>query len=587
MTYYMSNLGVPLFFQVRDYNYGQISYEGLTLDRYADTSGVSSFVPYSVDLSKPADSSKYPTVEELRQQLNKSVSSIVVKDQGIVDIYKGTHLEYNYGSPFIYGFSSVGNSNCNVIIAVGGAFISVDGRNHVFVPYDQIITGDHYIDCPVARDWGGAQYKDCGPFWDHNNMADFFSSQVANKYLYRVQFTQASVSAKFQGKVSMYMNKKDKERDRKTACRPGRAFKFLFPELPDIDIAKLVDRFNEKFPVVNLTLHEGKDEDSFIKAYSYEQSVMQNVYTSCSRKSLANSCMRFRPEHENLPKHPSAAYASGDFLSLWTEDEGGRIASRCVVYVPEEGKPQAGPVYGTSENAIDLIESKLRDMNAAFYNDAVWIGARLLHIPCKGGVLAPYLDHEKGLSEGGGFLTIVDGGDGHRGVDYYADTYSGVLGASNVCADCDERIYDGDEFTSDDGTCYCSDCYNDRYMRCYESEDEHPRGDLTLCRVSSYRWGYHEEMVYDPAQHGYCEIGDYWYHPDLVIVTEQDTEHLIDADTYFICDETGEYHDFDQRVEANIHGQVCNVSKTWVDDNDYVLNSDNIYELKEEEKEAA
>jgi hypothetical protein len=94
-------------------------------------------------------------------------------------------------------------------------------------------------------------------------------------------------------------------------------------------------------------------------------------------------------------------------------------------------------------------------------------------------------------------------------------------------------------------------------------------------------------MVYDPAQHGYCEIGDHWYHPDLVTVTEQGTEHPIDADTYFVCDETGECHDLDQRVEANIHGQICNVSKTWVDDNDYVLNSDNIYELKEEEKEAA
>lgn len=585
MTYYMSNLGVPLHFVVRDYNYGQISYEGVALDRYVGHDGSSSFVPYTLDLSKPADPSKYPTAEELHQKLSESVSSIVYKDRGIVDVYQ--QMTDIYYSPFKYGCSSMGNSYSSVVVAVGGAFIQVEGRNHVFVPYDQIITGDHYIDCPVAKDWGGAQYKDCGQFWDHNNMADFFSSQVPNKYLYRVQFTQASVSAKFQGKVSMYMNKKDMERDRKTACRPGRAFKFLFPELPDIDIAKLVDRFNEKFPVVNLTLHEGKDEDSFIKAYSYEQSVMQNVYTSCSRKSLANSCMRFRPEHENLPKHPSAAYASGDFLSLWTEDEGGRIASRCVVYVPEEGKPQAGPVYGTSENAIDLIESKLRDMNAAFYNDAVWIGARLLHIPCNGGVLAPYLDHEKGLSEGGGFLTIVNGEQGHRGVDYYADTYNGVLGSSNVCADCDERIYDGDEVTSDDGTCYCSDCYNDRYMRCYESEDEYPRDDLTLCRVSSYRWGWHEEMVYDPAQHGYCEIGHHWYHPDLVTITEQGTEHLTDADTYFICDETGECHDLDQRVEANIHGQICNVSKTWVDDNDYVLNSDNIYELKEEEKEAA
>lgn len=582
---FMSNLGVPLSFWTREFDYGVISYDGVTLDRYAQQDGVSSIMPYTLDLSKPVeDPSQYPTASELRQKLYESVPSIVYKDGGLIDLYTPIDGRDPYG-PFRYGFSSLGSSSSNVMVAVGGAFISTSG-GHVFVPYDQIITGDHYIDCPVARAWGGAQYKDCGLFWDHINMAEFFNFQVPNKYLYRVQFTEASVSAKFQGKISMYMNKKDKERDRKTACRPGRAFKFLFPELPDIDIAKLVDRFNEKFPVVNLTLCEGKDEDSFIKAYSYEQSVMQNVYTSCGRKSLANSCMRMRPEHEGLPKHPSAAYASGDFLSLWTEDENGRIASRCVVYMPEGGKPQAGPVYGTSENALDLIESKLRDMDAVFYNDASWVGARLLYIPCNGGVLAPYLDHEKELSVDGGYLTVGSGREGSG--DYCADTYSGVLGASNICEECRENIYEGDEITSNDGTCYCSDCYSDLYGTCYESDDEYLRDDLTLCRVSHYRWGYQQELVYDPISHGYCEIGDYWYHPDLVTITEQGTEHVMDSDTYFMCDETGECHDLDQRVEANIGGQVCTVSKTWVDDNDYVMGDDSVYVAKEEEeKEAA
>jgi hypothetical protein len=122
---------------------------------------------------------------------------------------------------------------------------------------------------------------------------------------------------------------------------------------------------------------------------------------------------------------------------------------------------------------------------------------------------------------------------------------------------------------------------------CYESDDEYLRDDLTLCRVSHYRWGYQQELVYDPISHGYCEIDDNWYHPDLVTITEQGTEHVMDSDTYFMCDETGECHDLDQRVEANIGGQVCTVSKTWVDDNDYVMGNDSIYVAKEEEKEAA
>ena len=584
MPHYMSNLGIPLEFDKNWGYYGRVSYNGMGLDSYVEPSGESSNEAYSVDLTKPADPSQYPSAQELRERLKVAVSNVVILDSdGLVDLVEYLDAEDRY-YPFYFGWSRLGSSRSSVIAAVGGAYILKDSKRE-FVPYEQIVTGEQEVDCPVAKAWG-AQYKDCGAFWDVSNMAEFFYYQIPKAYRYRVQFTQASISGKFQGKVSMYMNKKDMERDRKTAVRPGRAFKFLFPELPDIEIAKLVDKFNAKFPVVNLTLHEGKEEEAFIKAYAYEQSVMQNVSTTSGRKSLANSCMRLRPEHEGLPKHPSAAYASGDFLSLWTEDEKGKIASRCVVYVPEGDKAQAGPVYGTSEIAIDLIESKLRDMDANLYSSASWVGARLLNIPCHNGVLAPYLDHERGLSEKGEFLVIVDGERGDRGVNYYADTYSGVLGGGETCTGCEENVYEDDVVHDDDGNCYCSDCYNDTFATCYEDGNEYLQDDMHMCRIRTYRWGWQEDLVYDPESHDYVMIGGYYYHPDNIVTTEQGNQYLDSSDDYFVCEKTDEYHDTDQSVPALIHGTHYNVSKTWVEDNDYVMGNDSIYVAKEE-KEAA
>lgn len=586
MPHYMSNIGIPLEFDKNWGDTGRVSYNGMSLDFTVEPTGQSSIEAYSVDLTKPADPSQYPSAQELRERLKATVSNVVILgSDGLVDVFEYRDHEDRY-YPFYFGSSRLGSSQSSVIAAVGGAYILKDNKRE-FVPYEQIVTGEQEIDCPVAKAWG-AQYKDCGLFWDGSNMAKFFDQHTPKAYRYRVQFTQASVSGKFQGKVSLYMNKKDMWRDRKTAVRPGRAFKFLFPELPEIEIAKLVDKFNAKFPVVNLTLHEGKEEEAFIKAYAYEQSVMQNVRTTSGRKSLANSCMRMRPEHEGLPKHPSAAYASGDFLSLWTEDDHGKIASRCVVYVPEGGKAQAGPVYGTSEIAIDLIESKLRDMNANLYSHASWVGARLLNIPCRNGVLAPYLDRERGLSEKGEFLVIVDREQGDRGVDYYADTYSGVLGGSYTCTGCDENVYEDDVVHDDNGNCYCPDCYSDTFATCYEDGDEHLQDDMYMCRIRTYRWGWQEELVHDPESHGYVMIGGYYYHPDNIVTTEQGNQYLEGSDDYFLCEMTGEYHNIDQRVEARILGTLYEVSKTWVEDNDYVMGNDYIYVAKEEEeKEAA
>ena len=573
MTYYLSKMGIPLRAVNTGYYLALYTVDNLCLDSYADENGKSTHHAFTIDMSTPVDPEGLPTVESLKLKLYEAVGhqAIAVVVGGCVDFYTSVNIDLRVG--YGYGTYSYGDSR-HVIAAFGGAFIG-----DVFVPYADIKKVSDVIDCPVSEAWGGAKYSDCVDYY-RLNLNQFFRDYVSQKYLYRIQFTQAEMSKKFQGKISMYLNKKDKDRDRKTALRPGRAFKFLFPEMNAAEIERLVDDFNRAYPVVNLTLHEGCEEADFIKAYSYEQSVMQNVYTTCSRKSLANSCMRLRPEHENLPKHPSAAYASGDFLSLWTEDDRGKIASRCVVYTPEGKAAQAGPIYGTTEFSIDMIQERLIAMGALLYEDASWVGAKLLNIPCNGGVLAPYLDHEKGLKEDGDYLVVTSS---ESNADYLAETYSGVLHGGSVCTDCGDSVDDNDRMTNSDGECFCPDCYSDRYATCYESYEECRREDMVLCRISNSRWGWNEELVHNPEFYDYTYIDGHYYHPDVVVTTEQGNSFLLDSDDYFICDLTEEYHDIDQMVET-VDGDTTSLD--WVKANNYIMNEDGVY-APQEEKEAA
>lgn len=454
-----------------------------------------------------------------------------------------------------------------------------DLHGNTKIPYSDLRSEDDLVGV------GDFTYKDVRYFYDIH-LAEFFQLTVADKLFHRVQLYEPRVSSKYQGKISLYMNHKDKARDRLTALRPGRAFKLMFPELPDPKIAELVDKFNISYPIVELSLHTGREEGDFIKAYSYEQSVMQNVVTTTSRKSLANSCMRLRAEFEGLPKHPSAAYASGEFLSVWTEDNKGGIASRCVLWWKEGETPQAGPVYGTSEQSIDVIEEYLLSINAKLYDEATWVGAKLLYIPCNGGALAPYLDHEKGLSISSceEFLVVCSGDEG----DFVAETYSGVLShrSQHYCEACGDSVDEVDVFSSPDGECYCEYCYNERFTTCYEDDYEvYSREDMDLCRVGKLRWGWHEELVYNPAQHDYQHIYGHWYHPDLCVTTEQGDVFVKGDEGYFICEMTSTPNNIDQLVSLPDYPNMS-ISKEWAEDNCYILNEDGQY-FKPEEQEAA
>lgn len=327
----------------------------------------------------------------------------------------------------------------------------------------------------------------------------------------RLAVTGVRRSTKDQSAVSLYSNYKKKETSILTLMRPGRAFRFLFPEMKDKDLEKLVDAYREDFPVQGLTLKRGTEAHHFKHMYGHQYAPMENPKTTSSRKSLANSCMRH--DFSNLPRHPCEVYGSGEFEAIWSEDSLGRIASRLVVWHPPEDhslheNPQMGPVYGVSEYAMDMLEEAVP--NGVHYERATWVDAKILRIPHQGGIIAPYLDHEQSLEDAGNYLII--GGE----PDYEADSYDGVLGRSRyaVCENCGRDIRDEyDAYNTDDG-CVCESCYDNNYFCCDDYGDTYHID--VRCEVMKSSWrGNHWYEVYvceDARDSNYtlCTDDKYW-----------------------------------------------------------------------------
>ena len=137
--------------------------------------------------------------------------------------------------------------------------------------------------------------------------------------------------------------------------------------------------FLQKFANRDLTLSVSRDREAFKLAYSGDQAPMENIDTTWTRKSSASSCMRYDFEH--LKCHPAEVYGSGDFEIITVFDSDKRIAARCVVYVAHDsGIPQAGPIYGVSEQALDMVEHHLIGRCAELRNPD-WCGARVIAVP--------------------------------------------------------------------------------------------------------------------------------------------------------------------------------------------------------------
>ena len=200
---------------------------------------------------------------------------------------------------------------------------------------------------------------------------------------YRLRAFNCRRSTQYTGKIALYKSHKDVDEDRETAMRPTRAIKLMFPEFDHKTLNEITDAYLQKFAPRKLVLHTSQDPKEFTLAYSGEQSNCENIETSYKRKHMSHSCMRYPFDH--LPQHPAEAYASGDFKIIYVLDQDGLVCSRCVVAMNttnSSNAPQAGPIYGVSEQSIDMINDHLTDVMCAVQaGSSDWSGAKLSRIP--------------------------------------------------------------------------------------------------------------------------------------------------------------------------------------------------------------
>ena len=454
---------------------------------------------------------------------------------------------------------------------------------------------------PVLKAWGN--YDDVN-MWNRDRddtLITWFDRSVTQvtcgtlaekaefKHTIRMRCFSPRRSKRYAPKITMYQSARDRfERDREVAMKPARAFAVMFPELDHKQIIQLTDQYLERFAKRELFIREGSDAKDFVKAYSGEQAPTDNINTTYQRKSSASSCMRY--SFDNQPLHPVTAYASGDFNMLWTEDKDGKIASRCVVRVMEDGAYRGGPIYGVSEQAIDILEHHINCTGGEYGCDGAWEGARLLRQPVEDGeegFYAPYLDPEpRRLTDNGEYLVIQEGGE----ID--ANSYQGILGGEDCrCSSCNSGMHEDDSYYSEYcDQVLCNDCYHDEHFYCeYADGDYHIDQSYTVYVPCSWKPGYTEERVSDWAvEYGdyfmFCDNDDEHWHIDLAYYCEDEDCYIsqrgIDAGTYFISDWDGEVYAADQKATTDT-GNTVSIEEAKDADLEYD-ETNNVWNIKEE-----
>tara|TARA_R110001599_G_scaffold293687_1_gene497564 strand:+ start:247 stop:1851 length:1605 start_codon:yes stop_codon:yes gene_type:complete len=392
-------------------------------------------------------------------------------------------------------------------------------------------------------------------------------------WLLRLRALQPIRSKIAHGKISLYQTRKDADNDRHVAMKAGRALKYIFPELNDSDIEVLGDAFREKFSLRTFKLKTGTSPDDFTHAYSHNQADMDNPRTTCARKAMIHSCMRY--EFERLEVHPCSIYGSGDFKIAWLETDSGLIAGRVVVYTAHKSRPQAGPIYGVCENSLNQLQDWLDSINAVGYDSGSrWLGAKVLAVPYddNGAYIGPYLDvtpQRMTTSDDGEYLIIDDCGE----VD--ASTYQGILNGSYTnCSECGESLNEDDYYYSEyTDEHYCECCYSNEHTYCEVTGDMVHNSELVQVWSSS-RWGIQSEMVSEcdrDSNYIECIDGKHWHDDDATWCESEEVWCSPNdmGDNYFQSDWDGEVYN---------KGVMCTTEDGEVVAEDEIINSNDTWE---------
>lgn len=334
--------------------------------------------------------------------------------------------------------------------------------------------------------------------------------------------------------LSLIRTGSDRKRDRRTTMKPGKAFRLMFPDLSDKDVATITEAWIELNSPRDLTLHVAKSREAFAEAYGGDRAPYRNPVTTNERKSIATSCMQHVCRdmwHGDGFTQTSVGevYASGDFAVAYLKDKDGLIAGR-VVYSDAEDEPRySGPLYGACEQSLNMLQEHLDNVEATYYVEG-WHGLRFNLIGDDDDPLAPYVDGDIGgnPSRCGKYITLEKWG-GHYGFD----GTDGYVSASMYCEHCECTLHDDEAMHTDCGP-LCENCFDESFVY-LDNGDVVDREDA--CEVRTLSWnGSCTTMVVHIDEAVYCESIDQYWHVDNVSF-DDDCNAM---PTHLIPDENGD-----------------------------------------------
>lgn len=314
--------------------------------------------------------------------------------------------------------------------------------------------------------------------------------------------------------VSMYLNHKDRLRDRKTTMKIGRALKHMLPMLNDQAIASVAEPWIESRKPRELILKVGKTGPNFRKAYKGIRAKFRNPLVTHSRKSLANSCMH-TVQVEGFS--PAEAYASGDFAVAWVETKDGHVAGRVVYSDKEDLDHTHAPLYGACEQSLDMLAAHLDEIESKPADESDWRGLRLVNL--NGSLdqaIAPYSDLGSVGTVDTDFITLDRSGDAS-----FESTDGYVTGGGCYCAMCSDSMDENESFYCEDYGDICEHCFNEHYVFSEDGEAIRREDAIEVWHTykSFYNNSLHSTSTYEHETYNdavWCEcVSEYW-NPDYV-----------------------------------------------------------------------
>ena len=364
-------------------------------------------------------------------------------------------------------------------------------------------------------------------------------------------------------KMAIYESRGKYDAERRTIGKPARIIKKICPMLTEAICNDFAVWWQETFAIdtANFVITESLDQLDFVAAYTgYQSKTFDPSFDGIlghSFKSLQGSCMRH--DFDDLPIHPAAAYASGDFKIVIAKDSSGAIAARCVVSVAQSGiarpKPFAGAVYTTSDAVSQIMALHLESTGCT--PNADWIGSRMVKIEHDLGVVLPYVDGHRDLTDQGDFLIFE-----RRGNITANQTSGYVKTAGETCCECGDSYDPENEGYYVDGFgCVCDSCLNSEFTFCGEESEYIRTSECETVYNYTSRGRINQETVsrhYAETSGNYVATasGDFWAMDDVVYIESWDAYFPNQSDDIFLSNVDGEYYHVSEYVDHNGQGMT-------------------------------